>query len=145
MLRRRGVMALPLACAAVLAAADLPYRIPSLTPVAFVNVNVAPMDAERILERHTVVVRDGRVAALGPAESVEIPAEAEVIDAAGMYLMPGLADMHTHFTHGDPAWRNNLFLFVANGVTTVREMWGEAVFLNWRDAVASGSVTGPRV
>jgi imidazolonepropionase-like amidohydrolase len=123
----------------------VPREIAASSPVAFVNVNVVPMDAERVLERHTVVVRDGRIAELGPADSVQAPADAECIDAQGRYLMPGLADMHTHFGSDDRDWRNDLFLFVANGVTTVREMWRAPSYLRWRDAIAGGAALGPRL
>jgi imidazolonepropionase-like amidohydrolase len=101
------------------------------------------MDAERVLERHTVVVRDGRIAEVGPAESVEVPADAERLEAEGWYLMPGLADMHLHLSGGSPHWANDLFLFLANGVTTVREMWGAPQYLGWREAIARGAVLGP--
>lgn len=122
----------------------VPGEIGPSTPVAFVNVNVAPMDTEGVLERYTLVVRDGRIAELGPAESLEPPPEAERIDCDGCYLMPALADLHTHLVYGRN-WENDLFLFLANGVTTVRDMWGNGAFLQWREAVASGAVAGPRL
>jgi hypothetical protein len=123
-------------------AAEAQRETSASVPVAFLNVNVVPMDTERILERQTVVVRDGRIADLGPADSVEIPADAERIEAEGCYLMPALADLHTHFVYG-PNWENDLFLFVANGVTSVREMWGMSPFLTWRAAIGRGAVLGP--
>jgi len=121
----------------------VPRQIAASSPVAFVNVNVVPMDAERVLERHTVVVRDGHIAEVGPAESVEVPADAERLEAEGWYLMPGLADMHLHLSGGSPHWANDLFLFLANGVTAVREMWGSPQYLGWREAIARGAVLGP--
>src|SRR5262245_14344582 len=63
---------------------------------AFVNVNVIPMDRERVLKDQTVVVRDGRIAELGPANKVKIPAGAARVDGRGKFLIPGLFDMHTH-------------------------------------------------
>ena len=63
---------------------------------AFVNVNVLPMDAERVLEGQTVVIAGGRIAALGSAAEVGPAAGVEIIDAAGGYLLPGLAEMHGH-------------------------------------------------
>jgi imidazolonepropionase-like amidohydrolase len=123
----------------------VPREVAASSPVAFLNVNVVPMDAQRVLERHTVVVRDGRITDLGPAEIVEAPADAEPIDAEGFYLMPGLADMHTHFGSDDADWEKDLFLFVANGVTTVREMWGSVRYLRWRDAIGAGDAIGPRL
>ena len=146
--RRQWRLGLALACAAwagrAAAGPAVPLALPASTAVAFVNVNVVPMDAERVLERHTVVVRNGRIAEVGPAESVAIPPDAEHIGAEGWYLMPGLADMHTHFGSDDRDWQNDLLLFLANGVTTVREMWGQ-VRLRWREAIATGAVLGPRL
>ena len=90
--------------------------------VAFVNVNVLSMDQERVLASHTVVVRDGRIAEIGPVAEVEIPDAARRVNGDGTrYLMPGLADMHVHLRHDAVKW---LALFVANGVTTVLNMHG---------------------
>ncbi|HWI63168.1 MAG TPA: amidohydrolase family protein [Symbiobacteriaceae bacterium] len=86
-------------------------------PVAFVHVNVIPMDEERVLPDQTVVVRDGLVERVEASQPP--PADAEVIDGNGWYLMPGLTDMHVHIEGAD-----ELPLYLANGVTTVRNMWG---------------------
>ncbi|MBM3745118.1 MAG: hypothetical protein FJW34_04920, partial [Acidobacteria bacterium] len=106
--RRQWRLGLALACAVWAgwagAGPAVPLTLPASTPMAFVDVNVVPMDAERVLERHTVIVRDGRIAEVGPAESVAIPPDAERIEAEGWYLMPGLAEMHTHFGSDDRHW-----------------------------------------
>src|SRR5689334_13814641 len=68
--------------------------------VAFVGVNVVPMDRERILENQTVLVRDGRIQKIGAANKVKIPADALRIEGQGKYLMPGLTDMHVHLLPG---------------------------------------------
>src|SRR4051794_5079509 len=80
-----------------------------------------------VLADHTVVVKGGRIAALGPTGQVEVPAGATVIDGAGKWVMPGLADMHVHLWNKD-----DLTLFLAAGVTTVRNMSGEPRHLGWR-------------
>src|SRR5436190_11106579 len=82
--------------------------------IAFVNVNVVPMDSERLLERQTVIVRDGRISEMGPADRISIPRGATRIDGTSRFLMPGLVDMHSHLhsPHEFP-------LYLANGVTTV--------------------------
>jgi len=98
--------------------------------VAFRDVNVVPMDHETVLEHRTVLVRDGRIAAVG--EHVEIPAGATVIDGAGRWLMPGLADMHVHNWYAEEH-----VLFLANGVTTIRNLWG------WAKEVAAGRRLAP--
>lgn len=66
--------------------------------IAFVNVNVVPMDSERILENQTVVIQGERITVIGTADEVVVPQGAEIVDGNGAYLMPGLADMHTHLT-----------------------------------------------
>ncbi|HEX2138566.1 MAG TPA: hypothetical protein VHG33_02520, partial [Woeseiaceae bacterium] len=93
---------------------------------AFVNVTVIPMDRERELGGHTVLVKDGRISAMGPADGVDVPQDAERIDGAGRYLMPGLAEMHAHIPgSANRRWAENvLFLYVSNGVTTIRGMAG---------------------
>jgi len=66
-------------------------------PISIVDVTVVPMDRELLLEHQTVLVRDGRIAAMGSLKSVRLPSASERIDGRGKFLMPGLADMHVHF------------------------------------------------
>jgi imidazolonepropionase-like amidohydrolase len=110
--------------------------------VAFVNVNVVPMDSERVIERQTVIVRDGKIAEIGPASEILVPSDALQIDAHGSYLMPGLADMHVHLSHEN---EDELVLFLANGVTTVRNMWGVLLHLEWRKRINDGDLLGPTI
>jgi hypothetical protein len=112
--------------------------------LAIVGATVLPMtDPEAVLGDHTVVVRGERIEAVGPRSSIAIPAGARVIDGRGRWLMPGLQDMHVHLEHvEDP---DILKLFVAHGVTTVRNMDGRPFILDWRRRVASGALLGPRI
>src|SRR5690606_8771226 len=64
--------------------------------VVFDDVNVLPMDRNRVLERRTVVIRDGRIVEIGAAGNVTVPDGAVRVAAGGKYLMPGLAEMHGH-------------------------------------------------
>lgn len=76
---------------------------------AFIAVNVLPMDSERVLPRQTVLVRDHKIAAIGP--SVSVPPGAQVIDGNGnAFLSPGLADMHTHSDTSE-----DMKVYLANG------------------------------
>ena len=70
--------------------------LPKPAVVAFVNVNVVPMDRERILPGQTVIVRADRISKIGPADTIHIPEGALRIDGRDKYLMPGLVDMHVH-------------------------------------------------
>ncbi len=102
---------------------------------AIVHVAVIPMDHERILDDSTVVVVDGRIRRIGATSAVEIPEDAAVIDGQGKYLMPGLADMHAH------TWDEEDFpLLLANGVTTIRNMFGGATHLRWKERIAAGEL-----
>ncbi|MEZ4660129.1 MAG: amidohydrolase family protein [Caldilineaceae bacterium] len=108
--------------------------------IAFMNVNVIPMDSERILTDQIVIVRDGIIARMGPSPSIQPPTDAYVIDAQGQFLMPGLADMHVHLRE-----EHYLLLMLANGVTTVRNMAGTPQILEWRAQIAAGSRLGPQI
>src|SRR5688572_31864642 len=116
--------------------------------VVFENVNVIPMDRERVLEGQTVFVRDGRITQIGPAAGTPAPAGATRVDGTGKYLMPGLAEMHGHLTANylpDAARADVLYLYVANGVTTVRAMLGNPEAITTRDAIAAGKLLGPKL
>jgi len=87
--------------------------------IAFIDVNVVPMDSDRVLEHQIVVIRGDRIAAIGPSSTTAVPAEATRVEGHGKWLMPGLVDMHVHLNDPDDG-----ALYVANGVTTIRNMWG---------------------
>ena len=115
---------------------------------AITNVNVVPFDRERVLAGQTVIVRDGRIAEIGPAEKTKVPAGTTEIDGRGKYLMPGLADMHVHLfpgTGNDDLANQQFQLFLANGVTTIRNMIGKPEHVQLRDRVAKGELLGPTI
>jgi len=88
-------------------------------------------------EDMTVVIREDRVSDIGKAGEMPMSPDATVVDASGKFLIPGLWDMHVHWYNQD-----SLTLFTANGVTGVREMFGNSDLLRWRDEIAKGSLTG---
>ena len=113
---------------------------PAVAALAFVDVSVVPMDADHVLEHQTVLIRGDRIAALGPTASVRVPDGATRIDGHGKWLMPGLVDMHVHLSDADDGT-----LYVANGVTTIRNMWGTPQTLASRADYAEGRALGPTV
>ena len=117
-------------------------QVPPQQTTAFVNANVVPMDREAVLSNHTVVVSKGRIAAVGPSASTDVPDGATVIDATGKYLMPGLAEMHGHMPGGEME-EIVMFLYVANGVTTVRGMLGQDGHLALREKANAGEIIAP--
>lgn len=108
-------------------------------PIAITDVTVVPMDRPGTVPRQTVVLHDGRIRAVAPAAEVDV-SDFEVVDGTGRYLMPGLADMHVHM------WDTEVCgMFLANGVTTVRNMWGAPVHLAYQKAVEKRTIAGPRL
>jgi imidazolonepropionase-like amidohydrolase len=108
--------------------------------IVFEGVSLVPMDREGVLRDQTVVVADGRVHAIAPASSVEVPASATRIDARGKFLLPGLADMHAHAVDDEA-----LFLYLAAGVTQLRVTGTSAQAIAQRDRVAAGELIGPSI
>lgn len=90
------------------------------------NVNVVSMTSPKVMEKQNVVVRDGRIVDVS-TKLMKLPEGTRVIDGSGQYLMPGLAEMHGHvppLNAPNGATEDTLFLYVANGITTVRGMLG---------------------
>ena len=116
---------------------------------AFVGVDVLPMTGTGLLENQTVLVRGDRITRVGATGDVEIPADATRIDGQGRFLMPGLAEMHAHVPpvqSGRPdqaALEDIMFLYVANGITTIRGMLGSPYQIDLRDELLSQETLGP--
>lgn len=117
--------------------------------VAFVDVNVVPMDSELIVRDRTVIVQNGIITSINKNKEANIPEDAFIIDGHGKYLMPGLADMHVHIGS-----EKDLLLFVSHGVLTVQIMMGSTGFvkllgfpdpLDLRDSIHSGELIGPTI
>jgi hypothetical protein len=106
--------------------------------LAFVHANVIAMDTTDELHDVTVLVEGGTIVAVG---QLAAPDRARVVDARGKWLIPGLADMHVHLD----GTRGMLALFIAAGVTTVRNMAGSPKIVAVRERVARGDVLGPRI
>ncbi len=117
--------------------------------VAFVDVNVIPMDKERVLAHQTVIVRNGVIAEIGDVKRVKIPAGAQRIDGTGKFLIPGLTDMHVHlFTDDefpDALAEDEFKVMIAYGVTTIRLMIGTPEQLVLRRKSASGEILAPTI
>lgn len=115
--------------------------------IAITNATVVPMDRERVLENWTVVVRDGTVAAAGPAADVKLPADAVRVDGSGKYLIPALAEMHAHIPPGpqvpDAVIERTLFMYAAQGIGTIRGMLGDPRHLGYRARAANREIFSP--
>lgn len=134
------------ACIAAPTSAAMCQQSSAAAVTAFVDVTVIPMDTEGLLSGQTVLVRGDRIVEVGPASSVQVPDGATRIDGSGKYLMPGLAEMHGHTAGGnasDEFRRQVMFLYAANGVTTVRGMLGIPGDLELKAQTNTGQIWGP--
>jgi len=113
--------------------------------IVFRGVNVVPMDREQVIDNQTVVVRNGRITAMGNDGGVTVPANALVIDAKGKFLTPGWAEIHAHVPPIDDIepMKEVLTLYLANGITTIRGMLGHPKHLELRSKINSGEILGP--
>jgi imidazolonepropionase-like amidohydrolase len=121
-----------------------PQSAPPAGVVVFTRVTV--IDASHPAPRHdqTVVIEGNRIVAVGPATSVATPRGARVVDGRGKFLVPGFWDMHVHTTV--PGGRELLGLYVANGVTGIRDMADDWAELSaWRREIRAGRLAGPRI
>jgi imidazolonepropionase-like amidohydrolase len=108
---------------------------------AIVGADVFTMDGRGLLRNQTILIRDGRIAALGPADSVAYdPQNVETIGGAGRFVMPGLVDAHVHLRE---ATEEALIRYLRAGVTTVRDMNGRPFLLDWRRRIEHGELAGP--
>jgi imidazolonepropionase-like amidohydrolase len=113
--------------------------------IVFAGVNVIPMDKEQLLPNRDVVVKGGKITAMGEASKVKYSKGAIVVDAKGKYLIPGLAEIHAHVPPIDDnqPMKDVLMLFAANGVTTIRGMLGHPRHIELRTKINSGEIVGP--
>jgi imidazolonepropionase-like amidohydrolase len=118
-------------------------------PIVITHVTVINPDKSSVTSDTTVVIRGTRITEVSPSSHIQQPKKASVIDGKGQYLIPGLWDMHVHSAFGDwfPGGRDVILpLFVANGVTGVRDMGGDLpVLFQWRKQIARGQILGPRM
>ena len=140
-----GVIALCLLLTRLSPAQQKPATAPIvITHAAVINPGTSSVQANR-----TVVITGDHITSVSDTAKFQPPKNARVIDATGQYLIPGLWDMHVHSAFGDwfPGGRDIILpLFIANGVTGVRDMGGDApVLLEWRKEIADGQIIGPRM
>jgi imidazolonepropionase-like amidohydrolase len=138
---------------AFLARAALTQSKPPAAPpqIIITHVTIINPGASSVVPNATVVIEGPRIIAVsaGAAPAVTLAKNARILDGSGRYLIPGLWDMHVHAAFGDwfPGGRDIILpLFIANGVTGVRDMGGDVpVLLAWRKQIAAGDIVGPRM
>jgi imidazolonepropionase-like amidohydrolase len=137
-----------LLAAVAFAAASIAGAAPDKS-LAFTHVNLIDATGAPAQPDMTVIIVGQRIVSIEKSVAARIPANTQVVDARGKYLIPGLWDMHVHEIFGD--WipedeKITPLLFVANGITGVRDMGGDLEPLKkWRARAASGEMIAPRM
>lgn len=111
------------------------------------HVSVITMKDDRVLPNQAVIIRKGIITTIGDERKVKMPRNAFEIDGTGKYLMPGLAEMHAHVPPGATSLEpveETMFLYLANGITTIRGMLGHPNHLRVRRMINNDSLLGPR-
>src|SRR5437870_7594419 len=113
------------------------------------NVTIVDVRTGTLQPEQTVVLQHHHIASLEPSKSAKYPRNAPLVNCRGLFLIPGLWDMHVHLVFGDwfpGAQGISLPLFVANGVTGVRDMGSElGIVQGWRNEIEAGRLIGPRI
>jgi imidazolonepropionase-like amidohydrolase len=117
--------------------------------IVITHVTVINPGTSSVRPDMTVVIAGDRITAVSDAAGFKAPKNVRLIDGRGQYLIPGLWDMHVHSAFGDwfPGGRDIILpLFIANGVTGVRDMGGDIpVLFEWRKQIAEAQIIGPRM
>ncbi len=109
--------------------------------IAIVGGRLIDGTGKPAIENAVVILKDGKIAAAGPASSTPVPEGAQMVDAHGKSVLPGLWEMHAHFEQVE--WGP---IYLATGVTTARDVGNEREFIvAARDAIAAGRGIGPRL
>lgn len=115
--------------------------------IAFRNVNVISMTSQKVAAGQTVLVTDGKIERI-VASNAKLPEGATVIDGTGKFLIPGLAEMHGHLPPPNSPkglLDDVLYLYLANGITTVRGMLGHDGQTQLREWQRTGEIVAPNL
>lgn len=124
--------------------------------IAFSAVAIADPDTGHLSANRTVLVSEGKIVKVAPADEINLAESARIIAGQGRTLLPGLADMHVHISPAGPSddldeeeayarARQYLLAFLASGVTTIRNMAGTPFHLKLREGAAAGRIVSPRI
>jgi Amidohydrolase family len=121
--------------------AVMPSPATQSTSTYITHVTVIDTKSGKELHNQTVTISGNLISGVQNSNAVAVPPEARVIDGSGKYLIPGLWDMHVHGTQYD----STLPLYIANGVTGVREMFGPPNANKFRAELASKGIVAPHI
>lgn len=109
--------------------------------------NISTIDPQDGLkENQTVIIKEGKIEKITPSDEIRLADNNEIIDGTGKYLIPGLWDAHIHFAYIEELAPRMFDLFLAYGVTSVRDTGGKIDFVkHWKERALSSPTEAPRV
>jgi imidazolonepropionase-like amidohydrolase len=118
--------------------------------IIITGAHIIDVHTGRIIDNKFIIIKSDTIVAVVGATKRNLYNAGTIFDAGGKYILPGLWDMHVHFGGGDTLIEENknlLPLYIANGVTTVRDAAADLsqYVLQWRTAIADGKLIGPRI
>lgn len=117
---------------------DISSMVKSSDIIQIKNTNILSEECNFFIKNQDVIIKNGKIIKLGKNQVLD--KRFSIIDGTDNYLIPGLIDSHVHLKES----RNDLFLYLANGVTSVREMAGRPIALEWRKSIQKKGI-GPRM
>ncbi|MGH9241208.1 MAG: amidohydrolase family protein [Vicinamibacterales bacterium] len=115
--------------------------------IVFEHVNLIPMDSERVMSDAFLLVGGGAIVSFGPGGAYKgtqpLPDGTVRVDGRGKFMIPALAEMHAHIPNDPTEAERVLFMYVANGIGTIRSMLGDASHFRLRERVRRGEIVGP--
>ena len=118
---------------------DASSMITTATSYQINNVNILSEDCKEFIPAQNVLIENGTIKSISDSTTT-IKTFATVIDGTGKYLIPGLVDSHVHLFES----KNDLLLYLVNGITYIREMKGSTTILQWKEEIKNGGI-GPRM
>ncbi|HMU62546.1 MAG TPA: hypothetical protein PKA66_12250, partial [Gemmatimonadales bacterium] len=148
-----GLPAMVTAQAAAFGPAVQAYVTVNSPVVAITNVLVIDGTGAAAKPGQTVLIRDGRIAAVGAAKTVKMPTDATIIDGTGKTLIPGIVGMHDHMYYSAAGGYDAQMsftgprLYLGAGVTTIRTTGSQSPYgdINLKRRIDAGAVPGPRI
>ena len=109
--------------------------------------NISTIDPEiGLLENQTIIIKAGKIIQISPSQDLQLAKENIIVDGTGKFMIPGLWDAHIHFSFIKEMAPNMLDLFLAYGITSVRDTGGDINFVNtWKEISLANTTDAPRV
>jgi hypothetical protein len=114
--------------------------------IAIQNVTVIDATGASAKSGMTVLITGNRILKINKTQKTKLAEDVKVVDGSGKFLIPGLWDMHIHpFDEEDIRWKEFMAIFITNGITNVRVMFGNLELHQWREEISSDKLIGPRM